>query len=250
MFWKVKSKDGICKDDKDLNRIITKVKDGDNRLREQVISDYKHFIIRCVSKCVNKYIDTENSEEYSIGLIAFNSAIDDYDEVKNSSFLNFAELVINRRLINYMNKERKNNNIYPFSYFEDRNDSTLEKFIEKKSTLMHFDSCETREEIEIFVKKLNKFGISLDDLIKKTPKHRDSREMLIHIAKTIADNEDLYEKLNTKMCIPMKELSRLTNVNPKTIEKNRKYIVASCIAFNSDLDIIKGFLQMNLGRWK
>lgn len=250
MFWKVKSKGGICKNDENLNRIINRIKDGDDGLREQVISDYKHFIIRCVSKFVNKYIDTENSEEYSIGLIAFNSAIDDYDEIKNSSFLNFAELVINRRLINYLNKEKKNNNIYPFSYFEDRNDSSLENYIEKKSTHIHFDRCEAREEIEIFIKKLNKFGISLDDLIKKTPKHRDSREMLIHVAKTIADNKELYEKLNTKMCIPMKELSRLTTVNPKTIEKNRKYIVASCIAFNSDLDIIKGFLQMNLGREK
>lgn len=230
----------------DLNRIISKVKEGDDDLREQVINDYRHFIISCVSKSVNKYIDLENSEEFSIGLIAFNTAIDDYNEAKNSSFLNFAEMVINRRLINYMNKEKKNQNTYPFSYFEDRNDSILEKSIEKKSMFLHFDSCDAREEIAIYINKLNKFGISLDELIKKTPKHRDSRQMLINIAKTIADNDVLYKKLNTKMRIPMKDLIQYTNVNPKTIEKNRKYIVATCIAFNSDLDIIKGFLQMNL----
>lgn len=248
MFWKNKAKSNLYIDNKELNRIIYKAKDGDNDLREQVINDYKHFIISCVSKSMNKYIDIENSEEFSIGLIAFNSAIDDYNEMKNPSFLNFAEMVINRRLINYMNKERKNQNTYPFSYFEDRNDSALEKSIEKKSTLIHFDSCEAREEISIYINKLNKFGISLDELIKKTPKHRDSRQMLISIAKTIADNDALYEKLNTKMCIPMKDLIQYTSVNPKTIEKNRKYIVATCIAFNSDLDIIKGFLHMNLER--
>lgn len=248
MFWISKAKSNLYIDDRNLNKIICRVKDGDNDLREQVINDYKHFIISCVSKFMNKYIDVENSEELSIGLIAFNSAIDDYNEVKNPNFLKFAELVINRRLINYINKERKNQNTYPFSYFEDKNDSTLEKTIERKSTFLHFDSCETREEIAIYITKLNKFGISLDELIKKTPKHRDSRQMLIGIAKTIADNDILYEKLTRKMCIPMKDLVQYTSVSPKTIEKNRKYIVATCIAFNSDLNIIKGFLQMNLER--
>lgn len=248
MFWKNKARSNLYINNKNLNEIICRVKAGDNDLREQVINDYKHFVISCISKSMNKYIDVENSEEFSIGLIAFNSAIDDYNEAKNANFLNFAELVINRRLINYMNKERKNQNTYPFSYFEDRNDSVLEKSIEKKSTLIHFDSYEAREEIAIYIDKLNKFGISLDELIKKTPKHKDSRKMLINIAKTIADNDILYEKLNRKMCIPMKDLIQYTSVNPKTIEKNRKYIVATCIAFNSDLDIIKGFLQMNLER--
>lgn len=246
MFWNNRTKSEAYINNKDLNELIYRIKAGDNDLREQVINDYKHFIIRCVSKYMNKYIDIKNSEEFSIGLIAFNSAIDDYSEEKNPSFLKFAELVINRRLINYINKERKNQNTYPFSYFEDKNDSTLEKSIETKSTMLHFDRCEAREEIAIYIKRLNEFGISLDDLIKKTPKHKDSRQKLIGLAKTIADNDFLYEKLNKKMCIPMKDLAQYTSVSPKTIEKNRKYIVATCIAFNSDLDIIKGFLQMNL----
>lgn len=236
---------GLKINSEELKKIISKVKEGDDELREQVISNYRHFILGCVSKYMNKYIDVENSEEFSIGLIAFNTAIDDFNETKNSNFLNFAELVINRRLINYINKERKNQNTYPFSYFENRNDSTLEKSIERKSMLLHFDSYEAREEIAIYIDKLKKFGISLDELIKKTPKHRDSRQMLINVAKIIAENDILYKKLNTNMCIPMKDLAQYTKVKPKTIEKNRKYIIATCIAFNSDLDIIKGFLQMN-----
>jgi len=228
--------------------MICKIKDGNNELREQVINDYKHFIISCVSKSMNKYIDIENSEEFSIGLIAFNSAIDNYDESKNTNFLNFAELVIKRRLINYMRKERKNQNTYPFSYFEDSKDSALNKTIERKSSLLHFDRFEAREEIAIYLKKLSTFGISLDELIKKTPKHKDSRQMLINIAKIMADNDFLYKKLNKKKCIPMKDLMQYTTVNKKTIERNRKYIVATCIAFNSDLEIIKGFLQVNLER--
>lgn len=248
MFWNKRAGNNLCIDKTNVNEMICKIKDGNNELREQVINDYKHFIISCVSKSMNKYIDIENSEEFSIGLIAFNSAIDNYDESKNTNFLNFAELVIKRRLINYMRKERKNQNTYPFSYFEDSKDSALNKTIERKSSLLHFDRFEAREEIAIYLKKLSTFGISLDELIKKTPKHKDSRQMLINIAKIMADNDFLYKKLNKKKCIPMKDLMQYTTVNKKTIERNRKYIVATCIAFNSDLEIIKGFLQVNLER--
>jgi len=248
LFWNKRAGNNLCIDKTNVNEMICKIKDGNNELREQVINDYKHFIISCVSKSMNKYIDIENSEEFSIGLIAFNSAIDNYDESKNTNFLNFAELVIKRRLINYMRKERKNQNTYPFSYFEDSKDSALNKTIERKSSLLHFDRFEAREEIAIYLKKLSTFGISLDELIKKTPKHKDSRQMLINIAKIMADNDFLYKKLNKKKCIPMKDLMQYTTVNKKTIERNRKYIVATCIAFNSDLEIIKGFLQVNLER--
>lgn len=93
---------GLKINSEELKKIISKVKEGDDELREQVISNYRHFILGCVSKYMNKYIDVENSEEFSIGLIAFNTAIDDFNETKNSNFLNFAELVINRRLINYI----------------------------------------------------------------------------------------------------------------------------------------------------
>ncbi len=45
-------------------------------------------------------------EELSIALMAFNEAIDGYDTSKGS-FLSFAKLVINRRLIDYLRKKTK-----------------------------------------------------------------------------------------------------------------------------------------------
>lgn len=243
MFWRKRETYGVDKTYDNFLEIIDKIKSGDRGLRDKFINDYKPFVLSCVSKFLNKFVEIENSEEFSIGLIAFDKAIDDYDCTKNSHFLSFADLVIRRRLLNYVKQERKNSNTYPFSYFEAENDSSLEEAMIDKSIHLHFNKFEAREEILIFNKRLEKFGISMDDLVKKTPKHKDSRKMLIEIARIIAQNDVLYQKLMSKLCMPMSDLAPYIRVNPKTVEKNRKYIIAVCLAIRSDLDIIKGFLQ-------
>jgi RNA polymerase sigma factor len=70
-----------------LNDMLKQVKNGDILLREKLIADYQPFIIKTVSQFMGKYIEIENSEEFSIGLIAFNEAIDCFDESKNPIFL-------------------------------------------------------------------------------------------------------------------------------------------------------------------
>jgi len=67
--------------------ILQRIKAGDKLLKDRFISDYKPFIIKSVSQILNnRYIDIENSEEYSVGLIAFNEAIEKYDKDKKCSF--------------------------------------------------------------------------------------------------------------------------------------------------------------------
>jgi len=53
------------------------------------------------------------------------------------------------------------------------------------------------------------------------PKHKDSREMCINIAKKIVENKSIFDKLKTKKYIQMKELSKIIDVHPKTVERNR-----------------------------
>lgn len=59
-----------------LNHILKSIQNGDSRLKEEFINDYKLFIIKTVSNVLGYYIDDKNNEEYSVGLQAFNEAID------------------------------------------------------------------------------------------------------------------------------------------------------------------------------
>ncbi|KNY29917.1 sigma factor [Pseudobacteroides cellulosolvens] len=71
--------------------IVKKIQNGDKQLREKFIRDYIPFIIKIISSFYSKKLfDVENRDEYSIGLIAFDEAIEKYDTSKNKSFLSFA----------------------------------------------------------------------------------------------------------------------------------------------------------------
>lgn len=225
---------------------LKKIKSGDNLLRERFIEDYKPFVIKVVSKTTFKYVDLQNSEEFSIGLIAFNEAIECYNESKNSNFFTFAQTVIKRRLIDYKRRNDKNSNVYPLTYFDNDENEGKNSFEEKYFKVdasTQFDNIEIKEEITMFTKRLSEYGITLNDLVESTPKHMDSKRLSIKIARVLSQNKDLFEKLDKKKKIPMVDLLKLVDVNPKTIERNRKFIIAVCFILNSNLEILQGYVK-------
>jgi len=224
--------------------ILKRIKSGDKFLKDRFISDYQPFIIKSVSQILNnKYIDIENSEEYSVGLIAFNEAIEKYDETKKCSFKKFSYQVIQRRLIDYKRKNEKGSKTYPFSYFEGEETYDFEyKYLVEKDT-DHVYNFEIREEFASFVNRMKDFGITMDDLVKNMPKHRDSRKNCAKIAKLIAEDDSLFDKFKAKKTIPFKDITKYVEVSQRTVERNRKYIIALVLILKSDLDIIKNYIR-------
>lgn len=223
---------------------ILKIKKGDNQLKEKFIKDYTPFILKRVSQTTRKFIEIENSEEFSIGLMAFNEAIDCYDESKNRKFLSFAAQVIERRVINYLRSISKDKNVYPFTYLEFNNNvENLGEYNLDYKAIDAFTRFEIKEEIDAFKLKLDAFGITLYDLVKKSPKHKDALASCIRIARIVAENDEMYKKLNEKKTMPMLELTKIANVSTRTIERNRKFIIAACLIIKSDLDLVKSYLK-------
>lgn len=134
------------------------------------------------------------SDEFSIGLQAFNEALDAYQSDKGASFLYFAKMVINRRVIDYIRKNKKFNQEYPFTYFE--------------------------------VADNEDYQISFESLINKAPKHYDTKQLCITMAKKIIENPNLSFQLVSTKKFPVAELTKIFHVNRKTVEKHRSYIIA------------------------
>ena len=89
-----------------LEETVLLIQKGDKELQNQLIEQYKPFVAKTVSSVCKRYI-TENDDEFSIGLIAFNDAIEKYSTDKGSSLFAFAELVIKRKVIDYIRKEAR-----------------------------------------------------------------------------------------------------------------------------------------------
>lgn len=83
----------------EIIRDVVAAKDNET-LRNNFISVNNNFILGTACKAAGHFV-TESDDEYSVALIAFNEAIDSYDEEKGN-FHSFAALVIRRRIYDYI----------------------------------------------------------------------------------------------------------------------------------------------------
>jgi RNA polymerase sigma factor len=225
--------------------LIDQIKNGNPGLKNEFINKYRPFIIKAVSKALgNRFIDVENSEEYSIGLMAFDEAIGRYDKSRKQNFFDFAKKVIKCRIINYWANNQKNLPEYPFTYFQKEADDGPE-FLDKVSDQSpnYTSNYETKEEIILFNRKLAEFGITLKDLLRTAPKHQDSKLLAVRIARIISNHEDLYQHLISRRSLPTSGVLKFIHVNPRTLERNRKFIIAVCLILRSELEIIKSYVD-------
>lgn len=221
--------------------LIDRLRDGESEIREYLIKTYWDYIRSIVSRMTGRKADS--TDEFSVALEAFNEAIDDFDIAKNPSFLSFAGLVINRRVIDYFRKNKKYGVEYPFSSLsgDDRDDDYEPAGFHPP--LLLTERFEIQDEILSFKQSLMAFGISFDDLILSAPKHTDSRAMCAAVAKKLHEDRRLSAKLNEDGRLPIAGLLAGFSLSRKTLEKNRKYIIALYLILQSDMEILKGYIE-------
>ena len=228
--------------------IIKKIKDGDVVLRNKFIDDFKPFILKCVYQLVGKKNNLAQCDEYSIALIAFNEAIEAYDLNKKTKFVSFSKHVIKRRLIDYLRSTKKNNATVPFSYFDDQESNSFEeKYLYDKSSDYSSDFG-TKEEIKNLELKMFEYEMTIEDLIECSPKHRDTIYSCLNIANIVIEDECLYEEFKRRKILPYKELTERVNLCRRTLEKNRKFIIAMIFILKSDLEVLKKYIYDTIGR--
>ncbi len=222
---------------------VDKIQKGDEILREILIQEYVPFIVKTVSQKLGRYVSIENNEEFSVGLSAFNEAINSFDIKKGNKFLIYSKKVINSRLIDYYRSNKKNRDIkvYPFTYFEDEKFNALEKRY-MMDNAGELEKIETADEISYFKLRLREYGINFDDLVLYSPRHKDSIRQCVKIARMITDDDRLYDMMTKRKAIPLNELMKITDVHRRTVERNRKFIITTCLIIKSDLDVLKAYV--------
>ncbi len=218
---------------------LDKIKQGNSEEREKLIREYIPFIIKTVSDKTNRYIESENSDEYSIGLEAFNQAIDKYEKDKGA-FIAFAQLVIQSRITDYFRQTKKSESTIPISQFEEEERYFIEENLQTEDFSKSYD---LKDEIKEFEKKLSIFDISFTDLVQEAPKHVDTRMNALKIARHIADNRGLKEELLRKKTLPGSQLTNELSVTLKMLKRSRKFIIAAVLIFDSDLELLKQYIS-------
>lgn len=228
--------------DNPLEKRLQIIKDYEDQAeRNNLIQDYIPFIIRVVSNQLNRYIETENSDEFSIGMIAFNEAIDKYDFTKGS-FLSFAELVIKNRIKDLCRKKQKEQREISL---EDCLENFQENFSEPYGEIDDDSIC-LREEIKRYQAELAQFKISFEDLVEETPKHTDTRQNAVSLSERISEDKQLVEEMYAKRRLPVNKVVSKFRTTLKIIKRSRKFIISVVVIFTGSFSQLKHWVKNSL----
>lgn len=232
---------------KELATLLHKVQAGDERARNDLISSYVPFILRIASQTTHRYIDQNTDDEFSIALSAFNEAIDRFDTKRAASFLAFAETIIRRRLIDFFRARKRDRRQTPWSEFDvlDEEDNVT-NYVEVNTSLSQHrleEEAQLRKyEIEEYKARLKAYDLSFSELVQISPKHEDARINALRIGKLIAEDKALLEYVERRKSLPLKALEGRVEVSRKTMERQRKYILAIVILITGDFPTLQSFL--------
>lgn len=222
-----------------LEQRLTQIKgQDDQKARNELIEDYVPFILRVLSNLQNKYIELENSEEYSIGLLAFNEAIDKY-QPERGHFLPYAELVIKNRVKDlWRTKENE------------AKEGSLEASLEKPAGIYSLPKVEfdeeaifLRQEIKRYEEELAKFHIHLEDLLVEAPKHQETREKAGTLAQKVSQDPPLVEEIYAKRKLPITKIALKYQTTVKILKRSKSYILSLIVIYTGEFQLLKEWIR-------
>lgn len=230
-----------------LAELLEPARNGDRRARDQLIGQYMPLVLRIAAQVSGRYVQPGRDEEVSAGLLALNEAIDRYDPGHGAAFLTFAELVIRRRLVDHYRRRKRHTEV-PLSSLEmpDGGETPLAAIEEREARARQVaeeEARERREEIARYSRRLLEFGIRFRDLVADAPRHEDARERAVACARAVAADPLLREHLLRRRELPLKALEGRVAVSRKTLERQRRYIVAVALLLTDpDYEHLHGYV--------
>lgn len=217
----------------------------DETIMSDLILKYENFILKCASSTARNYI-SKSDDEYAVALHAFSVAIKNYS-INKGSFLNFAELVIRRRLIDYIRSKSRyaseisiNPSIFNSEIDEEESSSVSIKVTEKISK--ETDNS-VNLEIELANEVLSTYGFSFFDLADCSPKARKTKKSCAKAVAFILKNPILVSNMKVKKTLPLNLIEKNTKIPRKLLERHRKYIIAAVEIISGDYPYLAEYIR-------
>ncbi len=217
-----------------LEKELKKARLGDQNARERLLRELRQFVLQTASHLCRRRLEWGQDDELSIAYLAVNEAIDRYREERQVPFLAYARLLVKSRLTDYLRREAR----APLLLDSEETAAALDASWAREEHWVREAALEREEEIKEFNSLLNSYGISFADLVKCSPKHADTRRVLLNVAGYLSARRDLMSSLVRTKKLPVRELAELTGVTPKTLERGRKYIIAVALIWHHCADFL------------
>ena len=219
---------------------------SDSELTNKLIAAHEGFIRKCMMD-QQKASGARVEDEMTVAMLAFAEAISKYD-VDKGKFLSFAKLIITRRMVDEYRKQLRQMPLgtrsmdEPYSEEEDAN-----KPYETQASMTLFENqvkrSELQMEIVLYNEGLQAFGLNFAELAATSPKQERLRAEYKAVAKWLIGQPALLAGLYKERKLPVTEILKHCETDRKRLERGRPYIIALVVLMNSDLDLIKSYLE-------
>jgi RNA polymerase sigma factor len=213
---------------------------------DKLIRQQEGYILKCASKTCHRYV-TRSDDEWSIALMAFTQAVESYD-LDKGSFLSFVDLVIKRRLIDYIKSQVKYNyevSVDPIVFDtepeEESDDLSLRVAVAEQVAKQ--DRNDLKWEIEAANLTFSEYGFSFYELSECSPHAAKTRKACATAVNYMLQNALLINELRSTKQLPLKIIEKGSQVPRKILERHRKYIIAAIEILSGEYPYLADYLR-------
>lgn len=218
----------------------------DKQFMEEFIQQNEFFILKCVSSAAHRYV-TKSDDEWSIALLAFSQAVAEY-EISKGHFMSFAQMVIQRKLIDYMRTQTKygteisvNPSLFDCDSEEEDDDAAMKAAVAKTVKKQSGDSIKL--EIEAVNQIFAGYGFSFFDLAACSPKAEKTKKSCAKAVAFIIRNSVYLGNMRKTKLLPIKEIEKNINIPRKILERHRKYLIAAAEIMTGDYPFLADYMR-------
>lgn len=231
----------------EANQIVSQVYDAkkDSRKADEMISAYMPFIKSETAKFL-KRPPLSDDDELSIAMFAFYEAIRNYSKLRGS-FLKFAALQIKNRLIDNYRKEKRNKGQISLDSSDDEKTELIDTIQDEHNVYEENEIREaTKQEIDELSAQMLDFGVSMSDVADNSPRQQRTLEICQKAVHFARNNPDILEDFLRTKRVPIGKLAKGANVERKSLERHRRYLVAVLLICTNGYEIMRGHIMQVL----
>ncbi len=234
--------------DQDVQQLVSRVKAAktDSNAANALIADYMPFIRSETAKYLKRQPEPED-DELSIAMFAFYEAICSYSRLRGA-FLKYAALQIRSRLIDYYRREKRNHiQISLNTPAEDEQTELMDTLADPHDEYSEHELREaTQAEIRELTEQMESFGVSITDLAENAPKQGRTLEICKQAVCYARRHPDILDSFLRTKRVPLAQLAEGADVERKSLERHRKYLVGVLLICTNGYEILRGHIAQVL----
>ncbi len=215
---------------------------------EQFVRRHEGYVLKYTASVTRRYV-TRSDDVWSVALSGFIQAVNDYDADKGN-FYAFAELVMKRRLIDYLRAEKKFENeiavdpaLFDLEYEDDADEFLCVTPIVAQQLTQTEDRRMT-DEIEEISAVLKHYRFDFMSLAECSPKAEKTKKACAKSVAFLVKEPALMSALRAKRCLPVAAIEKNCAVPRKILERHRNYIIAAAEIMTRDCPCLADYLPI------